>query len=119
MRVYLPTAGFVVCLPVAALAQEPPKIQAGGGFMYIVNPWVAFNSPVSPDAGPSWFAKVTGHATPHFGVVGEASVSYYDGHGQRGIPGSACAKPATVCWNISSSERFALVSSSFDMRSSP
>ena len=73
----------------AAFAQEPPKIQAGGGYMYIVDPWAAFNSPLTADAGAGWFAKVVGNVTPHIGAVGEVSASYYGAYGHRGIRGSA------------------------------
>jgi hypothetical protein len=75
--------------PVAAFAQEPSKIQAGGGYLYLVDPWAAFNSPVHPDSGHGWFAKVVGNATPHFGAVGEATGSYYDAFGHKGVRGAA------------------------------
>ena len=79
---------FVV-LPAVAIAQDPPKFQAGGGYMYIVDPWAAFNNPVTPDVGGGWYAKVIGNWTPHFGPVGELSGNYYGGHGHKGVRGSA------------------------------
>jgi hypothetical protein len=75
--------------PMLAFAQEPSKIQAGGGYLYLVDPWAAFNSPVYPDSGHGWFAKVVGNATPHFGAVGEVTGSYYEAYGHKGVPGSA------------------------------
>ena len=90
MRLRVRIAILATCVSVAfasaTFAQEPPqKIQAGGGFMYILDSSAAFRNPVTLEAGPSWFAKVTGHVTPHFGVVGEVSVSYFDAYGRRGV----------------------------------
>ena len=94
MRLPRPAVGLLVLCakfvsPCAVVAQEPPKIQAGGGYLHIVDPWAAFNSPVTPDFGHGWFAKVAGNATPHVGALGEVSGSYYGAYGHKGVRGSA------------------------------
>jgi len=79
----------ILSMPCPAFAQETSKVQAGGGYMYVADPWVAFTNSVSTESGAGWFAKIVGNVTPHVGVVGEVSGTYHDALNHRGIKGAA------------------------------
>lgn len=93
MRLRVEIAVVAACVSVAlasaTFAQEPPKVQAGGGYMHIVDPWAAFNSPMTPADGLSWYTRGIGNVTPQFGPIAEVSGSHYGGYGHKGIKGSA------------------------------
>ena len=76
-------------IPTAASAQEPPKIQAGGGFLYIARPSAFDGSQPHPDAAAGWFGKVVGNITPRLGAEAEVSGSYNDAYGYKGAQGTS------------------------------
>src|SRR5919106_5209803 len=90
-RIALLLIACVECaaMSTAAFAQEPPEIQAGGGYLYIARPSAFDGSQPYPDAGAGWFGKIVGNITPRVGVEAEVSGSYNDAYGYKGARGTS------------------------------